>query len=154
MIDSSSLSQARSRAIKYLSIREHASLELRNKLKHKGFEEKVIASVLSELKAKKLLSEERFAESYVRSRTQKGFGPLRIQQELRERGITGDVLTDALDSNDSTVIWVAHASHVRQKRFGSDLPKGQNELGKQVRFLQYRGFTPSQIKGAFLNESK
>ena len=153
MIDPSSLSQARSRAIKYLSIREHASLELRNKLKHKGFEEKVIASVLSELKAKKLLSDERFAESYVRSRTQKGFGPLRIQQELRERGITRDVLTEALDSNDSAV-WVAHASHVRQKRFGADLPKGQNELGKQVRFLQYRGFTPSQIKGAFLNESK
>jgi len=151
MIDPSSLSQAQSRAIKYLSIREHACLELHNKLKSKGFEEKVIANVLSELTTKKLLSDERFAESYVRNRTQKGFGPLRIQQELRERGITGDLLTEALDNHDSA-IWVAHARHVRQKRFGSDLPKGQKELNKQFRFLQYRGFTSSQIKGAFLNE--
>jgi regulatory protein len=148
MINPSSVTQARSSAIKYLSIREHSYFELEQKLTRKGFEKKVIDSVLSQLQAGNLLSDERFAESYVRMRTQKGFGPLRIQQELRERGIAEELAKDVLETNETS--WVTLARNARQKRFGEDLPKGQREFAKQARFLQYRGFAPSQIKDALL----
>jgi regulatory protein len=150
MINPSSVTQARSSAIKYLSIREHSRFELEQKLTRKGFEKELIDSVLSQLQAGNLLSDERFAESYVRMRTQKGFGPLRIQQELRERGIAEELVKDVLETNETS--WVTLASNARQKRFGEDLPKGQREFAKQARFLQYRGFAPSQIKDALLTD--
>ncbi len=151
MIDPSSSTQARYSAMDYLSRREHASLELRNKLVRKGFEENVVDSVLIQLQADNLLSDERFAESYVRLRMNKGFGPLRIQQELRERGITGDLLIGVLDTHD--VIWKTLACQARQKRFGQSLPQGKREFGKQVRFLQSRGFSNSQIQATFRFQS-
>ena len=39
------------------------------------------------------MSDARFAESFVRVRSERGQGPLRIRAELRERGVT-DVLVD------------------------------------------------------------
>ncbi|MEN8219435.1 MAG: regulatory protein RecX [Pseudomonadota bacterium] len=146
MIDPSSLTQARSSAIGYLSRREHANLELRNKLTRKGFEQSVIDSVLKQLRAENLQSDERFVESYVRTRTHKGFGPLRIQQELRERGISDELLSGVLEADEAA--WVTRARLARQKRFGQGLPQGKRELGKQIRFLQSRGFSSSQIRAA------
>jgi len=142
MIEPFSVAQARNSAIGYLSIREHASDELRNKLLKKGFAASVIDKVVIQLQTDNLLSDERFVESYVRIRINKGFGPLRIQQELRERGIS-DELLNGLDE-----AWVTRARLARQKRFGQELPQGKRELAKQIRFLQYRGFTTSQIQGA------
>lgn len=144
MIDPSSFTQARASAIGYLSIREHASLELRNKLVRKGFEHSVVEGVLIQLRANNLLSEERFIESYVRSRINKGFGPLHIQHGLRERAITNELLSGVLEVDDAA--WITRARLARQKRFGQNLPQDRRELGKQVRFLQSRGFTGSQIK--------
>jgi len=150
MTEPSSLTQARCSAIEYLSRREHASLELRNKLTRKGFESSVIDCVLIQLRVDKLLSDERFVESYVRSRTHKGYGPLRIQHELQKRGIGREMLTHMLDSNDAA--WIACARMARQKRFGADLPQNRREVGKQFRFLQNRGFTGYQIQVALSPE--
>jgi len=136
------LAQARKSAIGYLSIREHATLELRQKLVKKGFEASVIDKVVIQLQADNLLSDERFVESYVRIRINKGFGPLRIQQALRERGISDELL------NGRDEAWITRARLARQKRFGEELPQAKRELAKQIRFLQSRGFTTSQIQGA------
>ena len=146
MNNSLSLTQALNSAIAFLSRREHARLELRHKLARQGFESQVIEQALSQLQADNLLSEERFVENYVYVRINKGYGPLRIQQELRERGISEDLLTKALTTDEA--FWTTRASQVRQKRFGQDLPATEQDKAKQVRFLQYRGFTSHQIKTA------
>ncbi len=146
MINPISEIEARQSAMNYLAIREHSSLELRNKLLRKGFEEAVIDKVLVQLQLDNLLSDERFAESYTRMRTAKGYGPLSIQQELQRRGIDNNLLSVFVNANDSS--WVSIACQVREKRFGQDLPVNKRELAKQVRFLENRGFTYSQIKVA------
>ncbi|OAD20721.1 Regulatory protein RecX, partial [Candidatus Thiomargarita nelsonii] len=74
MIEPFSVAQARNSAIGYLSIREHASDELRHKLLKKGFAASVIDKVVIQLQTDNLLSDERFVESYVRIRINKGFG--------------------------------------------------------------------------------
>lgn len=146
MIDPSSQIEARHSAMNYLARREHSSLELRNKLLRKGFEEAVIEKIILQLQLDNLLSDERFAESYTRMRTEKGYGPLSIQQELQRRGIDRNLLTVFINANDSS--WVSLASQAREKRFGQNLPENQRELAKQARFLETRGFTHSQIKVA------
>lgn len=136
----SSLTQARYCAMEYLARREHASLELSNKLAKKGFEADVIESVLAQLQADNLLSDERFVEAYIRHRSNKGFGPLHIRQELQKRGINGDMI------NVDDQSWVAYACKAREKRFGKVVPKLKSDQAKQFRFLQYRGFTIYQIE--------
>jgi len=136
--------QIRCSAIDYLSRREHSSLELKNKLIRKGFVEDIVDEVLAKLRIDKLLSDERFAESYIRSRVKKGFGPIRIKQELQQRGITGELVTELLNDNED--FWIINIQQAYKKRFGSSQPQTEKELAKQIRFLQSRGFTSSQIK--------
>jgi regulatory protein len=44
--------------------------------------------------------------------------------------------------------WFALAREVRQKKFGCDAPIDFQEKARQMRFLQYRGFGPDQIRAA------
>ena len=77
---------ARIAAMRLLTRREHSSQEIKQKLVYKGFDSALIENLIKELRQENLLSDERFAESYVRSRISRGYGPSRIRQELRQRG--------------------------------------------------------------------
>ncbi|MFK5971328.1 MAG: regulatory protein RecX [Candidatus Marithrix sp.] len=144
MIDPNSHKQTRYTAMNYLARREHSNLELKNKLILKGFLVDVVDEVLAKLQIDKLLSDARFAESYIRSRVNKGFGPVRIRQELQQRGIASELVTELINSNDD--FWLTNIQQAYKKRFGSTLPKNKQELAKQIRFLQAKGFTGEQIK--------
>jgi len=131
-------------AIGLLSRREHSVAELRRKLSDKSFALSVIDEVLPQLAAEGWQSDRRFAEVYVRMRAAKGYGPICITQELRERGIDSDLLTDVLDERDES--WFISAKLVQQKKFPETDEETFAAIAKQKRFLQYRGFTSEQIK--------
>ncbi len=130
-----------------LSRREHAAAELRRKLIEKGFDELFVDEALAGLAADGLLSDARYAESYVRSRMNRGFGPVRIREELRQRGVANELIGDCLAFQGQR--WIETARSARQKRFGSELPSEMKARAKQLKFLQYRGFTSDQIKHIF-----
>lgn len=130
-----------------LARREHSTRELKRKLKVRGMEGVVVDEVLATLQQQQLLSDERFVEMLVHSRVGKGQGPLRIQAELREHGVSDELVSAAVDINDPQ--WHDKIKEVRHKRFGVSLPGNTNERAKQMRFLQYRGFTSEQIRAAF-----
>ncbi len=130
----------RLQAMNLLARREHLRHELAFKLgKRFGSDaESAIKSVLDDLSAEGLLSDERFTESYIRQRVGKGYGPDRIRQELRQKGVDTALLDLALESAD--VDWVERAAAVRFKKFGSTPPLDFKEKARQMRFLNYRGF--------------
>lgn len=134
--------QCRVTAMNLLARREHSFLELKNKLCLKDYPQDVVESVLRALQDDNLLSDQRYAESYVRLRAAKGYGPVRIRQELRERGIDGELQTEAMSDTD----WYPLACAARSKRFGDERPVEFREQARQVRFLQYRGFTSDHIR--------
>lgn len=134
----------RQRAIKLLASREHSRLQLERKLGERGFEADEVAEVLTQLAAEGLQSDERFAESFVRSRIERGHGPTRIAAELRERGVDEALISDYLDFSDP--LWHERLEEVRSRRFGGTLPDDYQTRAKQARFLQYRGFTSEQIR--------
>ena len=131
-------------ALGLLARREHSGLELRHKLRARGFDADLVASVLQGLGEEGLLSDARFAESFVRARCDKGYGPLRIRGELRERGIDSDTIEACLDPDD--IAWCRLGARVRNKRFGLSLPADLKQRARQIRFLQQRGFTGEQIR--------
>ena len=106
--------------------------------------------MLDQLTAERLQSDQRFAETYLHSRVQKGYGPVRLEQELYERGIEAQLIQSSLDGLDAD--WMDVLQSVRQKKFGRNLPAEFNEQAKDSRFLQYRGFTTDQIRHLYKNK--
>ncbi len=130
-----------------LARREHSRRELSEKLERKGCPGLLVAEVVRELEAERLLSDERFTEALVRARTQRGVGPLRIEKELQEKGVAEALIAQWLDTVSNE--WSEIINRVRHKRFGEALPESQHERARQARFLQQRGFTFEQIRRAF-----
>lgn len=135
------------RAVGYLANREHSALELSRKLQKAGFETIEVEDTIAQLQQAGLQSDERFAESYVASRANRGYGSVRIGMELKERGVHSDITTSSLQQAD--IDWFALAVEVRCKRFGEQSPEDFKSRAKQQRFLQYRGFTHEQITESF-----
>jgi regulatory protein len=78
---------AKDSALNLLARREHSRMELTQKLKLRNFSENEISQTIEQLTQQDLQSDKRFAECYMRSRAEKGFGPVRIKFELREKGV-------------------------------------------------------------------
>lgn len=136
----------RERAIALLARREHSRRELAAKLSRKGFAAETVEPCLDELAAEGLLSDARYAESYTRARAAKGYGPRRIAAELGERGVEAGLAEQALAEAETD--WERLAAEVRRKRFGDRVPADFKERARQMRFLQYRGFSGEQIRRA------
>ena len=143
----SELKEIRHAAMNLLACREHSETELYRKLRKKGFAEDAIHQVTAVLIQENLLSNNRFIENYVHYRRAKGFGPLRIQAELIERGIQEELINHHLKITDNA--WFAEVSLVWQKRFKNQMPQDFKTRAKQMRFLYSRGFTAEQIESVF-----
>jgi regulatory protein len=136
--------EARQVALKLLTRREHARGELREKLMAKGCTGAIAEEVVSRLESERLLSDDRFVESFLAARRARGYGPVRIREELRQRGVADETIGRWLDMNGRE--WRDDLKVVRRKKFGARMPKSYSERAKQARFLQYRGFTADQIQ--------
>jgi regulatory protein len=134
-------------ALRLLARREHSELELRHKLVGRNFTDSIVDTVVMQLIDEGLLCDQRFAEVYVRGRFERGYGPLRIRAELRERGVSGDLTEQMLA--DLSRCWVESAGRQRSKRFGRQFPGDYRERARQMRFLQQRGFSCDQIQAVF-----
>ena len=139
-------------AMRLLTRREHSCQELKQKLQHKGFDAVLVEKVTAQLQQEGLLSDARFAESYLRSRFNRGYGPIRIQQELKQRGADEEIISATVIEDDPD--WFELARRVREKRFGKALPGSLPERMKQQRFLQYRGFNQQQLKYALSDNAE
>jgi len=134
-------------AIRYLSYREYAIEELRIKLLKKFDSELEIARVLEQLLNDDLLSEQRYAESYIRARVNKGYGPEHIRNELMSKGLAKSTAEKAL--KDSDIVWDEEVYKVWTKKFKTTQIDDTQDKARQWRFLQYRGFSHDQIKTLF-----
>lgn len=139
-------SAARNTAIGLLARREHAQAEIKRKLRDRGYDNDVTLEVIDELTRQRLLSDARFAEAFIRARADRGQGPVRLRAELRQLQIPVPQIEAHLHA--ANVNWPALARAVRLRKFGDGAPSNLSERAKQVRFLQYRGFTAEHIRTA------
>jgi regulatory protein len=135
--------RALDKGLRALAMREHSRTELLQKLAGKGISRGLAAQVVDDLGARELQSDERFAESYVHGRVQRGYGPVWIRQALAQRGIQGDLADALLDQ--PREYWMARAEDARVRKFGEQPPCDRGEWQKQARFLAQRGFSTDLI---------
>jgi len=129
-----------------LARREHSVAELRAKLRAKNCNQDDIDAALERLAGEGLVSDARFAEAFVAARCRRGQGPVRIRAELRQRGVEDGLIANALDAAGGD--WMELARTVRRRKFGQRDARDAKERARQMRFLQYRGFTTEQIRAA------
>lgn len=124
-------------AMDLLARREHGRMELSRKLRSRGAPADLIEPALERLADEGLLSEARYLESFVRMRANAGYGPLRIREELTQRGLPREDVEQAL--RESGFDWNEQLREVWLRKFG-ELPSDQRERARQGRFLSYRGY--------------
>ena len=131
-------------AAKQLSYRALSTKQLRDKLLEKGHTEDAAEYALEWLRARGLLNDETFAQSVVRSYTRRGYGELRIRQELSHRGVPREVADDAMEEYEAED---ATLCALLDKRLRGDL-SDRKEVDKAVAALQRRGYRWDDIKRA------
>jgi regulatory protein len=130
------------RALRLLGVREHSRLELERKLVQFEEEPGSLAAALDELQAKGFISEQRVLESVINRRAPK-LGALRIQQELKARGLQPEAVDAAVA--DLRVSELARAQALWHKKFDTPATDAK-ERARQARFLAARGFGGDVIR--------
>ena len=137
----------RIKAMDLLARREHSVKELLRKLCERYEETELIADVVRQLSEDNLVSDSRFAEMYIRSRIGRQFGPIKIKNDLRERGVPEDKIRFAL--NKANQDWLQLIQELSEKKYGKTLPSEAKETAKRMRFFQSRGFDTDCIRSIF-----
>ena len=154
-------------ALNLLSRREYGSVELAQKLNQKfrgaqvvfvkdpfsdGPDEAqplelvdMVDQIVFELVEENMISDQRFAESLIRSRWNRGYGPFYVRQELRQKGVSAELAATCMENFAED--WAEVAQRKAQVRFGGF--EGSNTLwAKAANYLQRKGFDRELIKQA------
>lgn len=126
-------------AVRLQTRREHSLAELAEKLTLKGHADSDIETALAFCLAQGLQSDERYAESLCRTRIQQGYGPERIRQELKTKGVAREYIDAVLDKDAAE--WIAHARDVWHKKYALWEDASFAAKQRQRQFLRYRGFS-------------
>ncbi|WP_432715649.1 recombination regulator RecX [Vibrio sinaloensis] len=129
-----------------LSRRDHGEYELYQKLALKGYDQQEIQQAVNFCQDHNYLDDLRYAKSQIRQHVYKGHGERRIRQELQQKRVADSVVEAALVEEQQD--WFELAKQAAQKKFKGNRAKDQKEYAKQVRFLQYRGYSFEQISYA------
>lgn len=131
----------RGRALRALARREYSRTELHGKLMPHVVEADNVGALLDDLEQRGWLSDARAMEQTLRIRSAR-FGTQRIAHELKQKGISNELISAALPQLKQGELAAARA--VWQRKFASPA-QDQKEKAKQMRFLQSRGFSMDVI---------
>lgn len=137
-------------AVGYLSRRDHAEKELRQKLKNRGYSAGEVEEAIAYCQDYNWLDDARYAGMMLRSGIAKGWGSLRIRQEMKIKGVHDTLISQALEACEQD--WYAHARDIARRKFGDSRAETPKEKARRFRFMQYRGFDFDQIQYALESE--
>jgi regulatory protein len=127
--------------LRYLSYRPRSESEVRNYLRLRHYPPDAVENVLAKLLALKYLNDESFARDWALSRAQnQGYGPKRIEQELRAKGIdqttTHEIVRETFQEEDEETC----AKRLLTRRFKGQNLKNAQVMRRAAAFLQRRGY--------------
>ena len=148
------LTRARNAAYRLLTYRPRSHAELEQKLRERGFDKAVIEAVLADLERLGYINDRQFAGQWAASRLRlKGSGRRRIEQELRRKGISQEVIREAVaEAVSADDEWEAAVKAAEKKL------RTMQSVGPDVRrrrlagFLERNGYS-TQIVRSILNSS-
>ncbi len=133
-------------AVRFLSAREHCAAELAEKLARRGFAPACVGTVLARLRRENYLSEERFAEFFIRSRMQRGETPWLAAEKARLKGGEHAAVAEAQrDAEAGFDEERACRQLLRQRDPQRRYRDDERQWRRQARFLQNKGYRTATI---------
>ena len=128
-------------AVRLLARREYCEAELRARLDRREIEPDDCDAVIAQLRQDNYLSDERYAESFLRSRLRKGEAPWLAAAKARPRGVNEAALQGALSEIEDGFDAESRCRELLSMRD----PAGrrfdnEREWQRQARFLRNKGF--------------
>lgn len=111
-----------------------------------------IESLIERFEARGYLDDQRFAQLFIESRVSRGYGPIKIRFELKQKGVEKSLVQSSMSEHE--VDWSIQAKTLRERRFGASLPTEMKDKKKQMRFLASRGFDYEHIKDGLLPDEE
>ena len=123
----------------FLGVRPRSEREVRDRLDKHGYPEEIVALVIEKLRGLDLIDDTAFAEYWVEQRQlHRPRGSRLLRQELRQKGVSSEVVSEALDAApDDTDDAYRAAARKAQSLRALDERAFRQRLGA---FLQRRGF--------------
>ena len=134
--------KAKDVALEYLAHKQRTEQELRTRLASESYLQSVIEAVVDRIDELGYLDDEQYAHDYVRGRfSNRRFGPFRIRQELRERGVDERFIDQALEELSQEAVRDAARYHAQKK--WKQMPDSESYLKRKRKakgYLRRRGF--------------
>ncbi|HMQ09607.1 MAG TPA: RecX family transcriptional regulator [Candidatus Nanoperiomorbaceae bacterium] len=135
------------RAVDLISRRLRSEREIRDYARRKQWTEDNTERVIDRLCERGYLNDERFAESFVRSRANtRNFSAKRMKVELQKKGVKPDIITNILAESDDYDEMAALRKMIAKK-----INKYDDER-KLVAYLARQGFKYDDIKSALVDD--
>ena len=152
------------KAVQLLAQRDHSSYELTNKIiqfftkKIKCSEDEYYeqlnqlrietADVIQYCTNQNWMNDTQYIEKYIVMRANKGYGRYKITMELKQRGLSTDLIHELLRILD--INWSYNAHKQLLKKFKQVNVKNISEKQKVMQFLVTRGYTQDDIKDVYI----
>lgn len=130
-------------AVSLLAKRDYSSGELTRTLVKMTENSECVDSALQRLIVSGYLDDERLVIHLVDKHIRKKHGPTRIRQEVRQKGFPQELVEQTLEK--AGVDWYAMARELKVSKFGEEPASDAKEKNKQVRYLQYKGYSMDMI---------
>ena len=130
-------------AVSLLARRDYASGDLARTLSKMTENREKIDKALSRLVECGYLDDNRLITHMIDKHVRKKHGPARIKQEIRQKGFSPELVEQMLEKVD--VDWYAMARELKVSKLGDAVASEAKEKNKQIRYLQYKGFSMDMI---------
>jgi len=149
LVEQNKLFHIKQKAFRLLGRRPHSVFEIKTKLWRKDYEQKLIDSVIDDLKEKSYLNDETFIREFVAAKSKsKNWSLRRIGSELIKRGISSKQIDSALkeqsiDSDEENAAGLAKKKYELLLKRGLERDELKNKL---FNFLLSKGFDYEVVK--------
>lgn len=138
--------EALARIMRYCAYQERSHQEVKRKLFDYGLFASQVDEILSQLIADGFLNEERFAKAFAGGKFRmKKWGKMKIEQELKSKGLTERFIRTGLKEIDATDYRKALVTVVRKKIKETHEPNLLARRNKVARFAIGKGYEPELV---------
>ena len=132
--------------MRYLGYRPRSEAEIRSYLRRQGYLPAVSDHVLEKLRSLNYVDDQSFARNWALAKAQsRGYGPRRIEQELRSKGIVPSVIREVIRETLDCCDEKTQAKRLLAKRFHSENFRDLKTLRRAIAFLEHRGYSSAVI---------
>lgn len=141
---------AKSIAIRFVSLKLRSEKEVYNRLNDEGFDEDTVLNTIEELKAMGYINDLLYAGKFIHDRIKLKPKSLKMLKfELKNRGISDSIINEVLDKADIDESAVAEG--LVRKKFGKYDLNDDKIVKKVYYFLRHRGYSSSVIESVLRN---